>query len=100
LFDSTSQDLGAVLAAQVGVAVAKSCLLADSQQVAVAAQRLADEEADVAVAQGMLMGLEDCTPEQAGALIRNAAACEAETAVGIARRIVAEVNSRDRRAGS
>jgi GAF domain-containing protein len=100
LLDSTSVDLGAVLAAQVGVAVARSRLLADSQQVAVAAQRLADEDADVAVAQGMLMGLEDCTPEQAGALIRNAAACEAETMVGIARRILAAVKSQDRRAGS
>jgi hypothetical protein len=47
----------------------------------------------------MLMGLEDCTPEQAGALIRNAAACEAETVVGIARRIIGEVNTQRRRAG-
>jgi len=99
LFDATSHDIGVVLAARVGVAVAKSRLLADSQQVAVAAQRLADEDADVAVAQGMLMGLEDCTPEQAGALIRNAAACEAETVVGIARRIIGEVNTQRRRAG-
>jgi GAF domain-containing protein len=73
-FNASSQDLGAVLATQVGVAIAKSRLLADSRAVAVTAQRLADENADIAVAQGILMVLEQCAPEQAGALIRNAAA--------------------------
>jgi hypothetical protein len=99
LLDAASRERGTVLAAQVGVAVAPSRLLADSQQVAVTAQRLADDEADIAIAQGTLMGLEHCTGEQAGALIRSAAAGEAETMVAIARRIIAEVNSQ-RRASS
>ena len=99
-FDASSQDLGAVLATQVGVAVAKSRLLARSEDVAVIAQRLADENADIAVAEGMLIFLEQCTREQAAALIRNAASSEAETRVGIARRVIAEVASQRRRAGS
>ena len=99
-FDASSQDLGPVLATQVGVAVAKSRLLAGSEDVAVIAQRLADEDADIAVAEGMLMVLEQCTLQQAAALIRNAASSEAETLVGIARRVIAEVASQRRRAGS
>ena len=95
-FDATSQDLGAVLATQVGVAVAKSRLLTNSQDLAVVAQRLADDNADIAVAHGMLMVLEQCTPEQAAALIRNAASSETETLVAIARRIIAEVTTQRR----
>lgn len=61
-FGDSSQDLGAVLATQVGAAVAKSHLLASSQMVAVSAQRLADENADIAVAQGVVMVLETVHP--------------------------------------
>lgn len=89
------------MATQVGVAVAKSRLLVDSQVVAVTARRFADEKTDIAVAQGMLMVLERCTGEQAGALIRSAASSEAaETLVGIARRVIAGVTSQRSRAGS
>jgi GAF domain-containing protein len=95
-FDARSQDLGADLATQVGVAVAKSQLLAGSRDLAVVAQRLADEHADIAVANGMLMVLEQCTLEQAAALIRSAASSEAQTLVTIARRVIAGVASRRR----
>ena len=91
-FDARSQDLGAVLATQVGVAVAKSVLLTSSQGLAVVAQRLSDQNADIAVAQGMLMVLEQCTVEQAAALIRNAASSEAQTLVAVARRVIGEVS--------
>lgn len=92
-FDATSQDLGAVLASQVGVAVAKSRLLPAGRDVAVTAQKLSDEKADIAVAEGMLIVLEDCTIEQAAQLLRNAAWSEVQTLAVIARRIIAEVNS-------
>jgi hypothetical protein len=95
-FDARSQDVGAVLATQVGVAVAESHLLTGSQDLAVVAQRLSDEYADIAVASGMLMVLEECTLEQAAALIRNAASSEAQTLVAIARRVIAEVASQRR----
>lgn len=95
-FDARSQDVGAVLATQVGMAVAKTHLLTSSQQLAVVAQRLADESADIAVANGMLMVLEQCTIEQAAALIRNAASSEAQTLVATARRVIAEVASQSR----
>jgi len=93
-FDASSQDLGAVMATQVGVAVAKSALLTRSRGLAVVAQRRSDENADLAVAHGMLMVLERCSVEQAAALIRNAASSESETLVAAARRVMAEVVAR------
>jgi transcriptional regulator with GAF, ATPase, and Fis domain len=89
-FDATSQHLGASLASQVGDSVAKSAVLAAGQELAASAQQVADEHADIAVAHGMLMVVEQCSSEHAAALLCNAASSEAATLVGIARRIIAE----------
>ncbi len=94
-FDATSQDIGAILATQVGIAVAKSRVLTDAQAVAAVAQQAADEASDVAVAEGMLTVLERCSLDQAQSLLRNAASAEAEALVVIARRIILEVRSQD-----
>ena len=93
-FDATSQDISAVLATQVGIAVAKSRLLTEAHAVATVAQQAADEASDVAIAEGMLIVLERCSLEQAQSLLRNAASAEAESLVVIARRIILEVGSR------
>jgi hypothetical protein len=61
------------------------------QEVSVSAQRLADDKADNAVAHGMLMVLEQCTPEQVAGLTRSR---------DPARRIIAEVASQRRREGA
>ncbi|HEX3795999.1 MAG TPA: GAF domain-containing protein [Acidimicrobiales bacterium] len=94
-FDATSQDMGAVLATQVGIAVAKSRLLVEAKEVAVAAQQVADESSDIAVAEGMIMVLERCSLDQAQSLMRNAASSEVKTLVVIARRVIAEIHSQN-----
>ncbi|HEY2214260.1 MAG TPA: GAF and ANTAR domain-containing protein [Acidimicrobiales bacterium] len=90
-FDPTSQDIAAVLATQVGIAVAKSRLFEEAKGVALAAQRAADESSDIAIAEGVVMVLERCSLDQAQALLRNAASSEAATLVVIARRVIAEI---------
>jgi GAF domain-containing protein len=96
-FDASSQDIAAVLATQVGTAVAKSRVLPAGRDVVVSAQEFADEQADIGVAEGMLMVIEQCSVEQAAALLRNAASSEAESLVAIARRIIQEVQSQPRK---
>lgn len=51
-FDRTSQSLAAVIAAQAGVAIAKSRLLDAARQAADVAQRSADDRADASMAEG------------------------------------------------
>lgn len=92
-FDATSQSLAAVMAAQAGAAIAKSRLLAAGRHAAAVAQRSADDRADVGMAEGMLMAVEQCTAQQAAALLRNAATSEEQTLAAMARRIIAEVDS-------
>jgi len=95
-FDETSQSLAAVLVAQTGVAIAKSRLLAAGRWAADVAQQSADDRADISMAEGMLMSIEECTAEQAAGLLRNAATSEEETLAGMARHIILEVDKPDR----
>ena len=88
-FDETSETNGAVLAAQVGVAIAKSRVLASSDAAVTLAQRELDERTEINQAQGMLMALETCTAKQADALLRSAAATNHESLVAAARRVAA-----------
>jgi GAF domain-containing protein len=92
-FDETSQSLAALLVAQAGVAIAKSRLLAAGRRAADLAQQSADDRADVNMAEGILMSIEQCSAEQATALLRNAATSEEQTLAAMARRIIAEVES-------
>lgn len=92
-FDATSQSLAAVMAAQAGAAIAKSRLLAAGRRAAEVAQRSADDRADVGMAEGMLMAIEQCTAQQAAALLKNAATSEEQTLAAMARRIIAQVES-------
>lgn len=92
-FDETSQSLAALLVAQAGVAIAKSRLLAAGRRAADVAQQSADDRADVNMAEGILMSIEQCSAEQATALLRNAATSEEQTLAAMARRIIAEVES-------
>ena len=90
-FDDTAQDLGALLAAQVGLAVAKSRVWPQARQAAATVQAAADDTNDIAVAEGILMAVEECSAEQAEALLRNAATSEAATLAEIARRVIAQL---------
>ena len=92
-FDATSQSMAAVMAAQAGAAIAKSRLLAAGRRAADVAQQSADDLADVGMAEGMLMAIEQCTAQQAAALLRNAATSEEQTLADMARRIIAQVES-------
>ncbi len=91
-FDRTSQSMAAVLVAQAGVAIAKSRLLEAGRRTADVAQQAADDRADVNMAEGILMSLEQCTAQQATALLGNAATSEEQTLAAMARRIIAEVD--------
>jgi hypothetical protein len=96
-FDHTSETVASVLAAQAGVAVAKSEALAASQRAAYVMQRDLDDQADVRQAEGILMVLHQCSAEQAGALLRSAAASDNQTVTATARRLAAEARAVPRR---
>lgn len=92
-FDATSRSIAAVLVTRAGRALGRSRLLAAGRRAADAAQRSADACAEVGVAEGMLMAVEHCTAQQAGALLRNAATAGHSTLPAMARQIIAEVES-------
>jgi GAF domain-containing protein len=91
-FDETSETNATVLAAQVGVAIAKSRVLASGDAAVTLAQRELDERTEINQAQGMLMALETCTARQADGLLRSAAATNHESLVAAARRVAATVS--------
>lgn len=86
-FDDESVRAAEVLAAEVAVAIAKSELLSDGKRTANQLQRVIDDQSEIAVAEGALMLLYDCTVRQAEGLLRSAAEANQETYVDIARRI-------------
>ena len=89
-FDESSVAVAAILAAQVAIAIVSSAEV-DSARIAVdRAQRYADEMAEISTAQGLLIGSEACTAEQADGLLRNAAIRDAVQVGDIARRIIEE----------
>jgi GAF domain-containing protein len=87
-FDETAVTVATVLAAQVAIAVSRSPEFAAARAVVEEAQRNAEDEAEVNLATGLLMGTQDCTVEQAEGLLREAAANDEQTILQIAQRII------------
>jgi GAF domain-containing protein len=87
-FDESAETVAAVLAAQVAIAVSRSPEFAAARAVVEEAQRNTDDQAEIAMATGLLVGSQDCTREQAEGLLRQAAVDDAQTIVQIAQRII------------
>lgn len=92
-FDETAVSIGLVLAAQVAIAVSRSPEFAAARTVVEAAQRNAEDDADVNLATGLLMVNEGCTAEQAQGLLREAAVQDEQTILQIAHRIIEQHRS-------
>jgi GAF domain-containing protein len=87
-FDDSAKSIAAVLAAQVAIAISRSPEFVAARSVAEAAQREADDQAQVDLATGLLMVNEACTAEQAAGLLRQAALDDERTVLEIAQRII------------
>ena len=87
-FDESAAAVAAVLAAQVAIAVSRSPEFAAARATVEEAQRNTDDQADVDLATGLLMGIQGCTAEQAIGLLDKAALDEEQTVLGIAHRII------------
>ena len=92
-FDESATTVGAVLAAQIAIAVSRSPEFAAARATVEEAQRDTDDRADVGLATGMLMATQGCTVEQAEGLLREAAEHETRTILQIAHRIIEQHNS-------
>jgi GAF domain-containing protein len=92
-FDRTAETVGAVLAAQVAIAVSRSPEFASARAAVEQAQRDTEDRADIDLATGLLMGTQGCTSEQAEGLLREAAANEERTILEIANRIIDQHNT-------
>jgi GAF domain-containing protein len=92
-FDDTAVSTGTVLAAQVAIAVSRSPEFAAARSTVEQVQRDAEDQGQVDVATGVLMGTQGCTAEQAEGLLRGAAAEEERTIVEIAHRILDQHNN-------
>jgi GAF domain-containing protein len=92
-FDETAVSVAAVLATQVAIAVSHSPEFAAARAVVEETQRATDDQADINVATGLLMGTESCTVEQAEGLIREAAVADEQTLLQIAHRIIEQHDS-------
>lgn len=89
-FDESGQSIGAVLAAQVAIAVSRSPEFSTARSVVEQAQRDADDHAEINLATGLLMANEACTAEQARRLLERAASLDERSLVTIAQRIIRE----------
>jgi hypothetical protein len=87
-FDETATSVGAVLAAQVAIAVSRSPEFAAARSLVEHGQRDLEDAAELQMATGLLMVNEGCTAEQAEGLLRSAAAEDEQTILDIARRII------------
>ena len=92
-FDETAAVVAAVLARQVAIAVSRSPEFAAARGVVEHAQRDADDQADISLATGLLMGTQACSTEQAAGLLRQAAAEDERTILEIAQRIIEQHRS-------
>lgn len=86
-FDQTSQTIGHVLAAQAAIAIAASELYGTTERLVADLQQEADAQDEVALARGMMRVRQECSAEQAEALLRHAALANAETVVEVARHV-------------
>jgi GAF domain-containing protein len=93
-FDESAETVAAVLAAQVAIAVSRSPEFAAARAVVEQAQRDSDDQSQISLATGMLIGTQDCTREQAEGLLRQAAAQDEQTILQIAQRIIRQHDNR------
>ena len=82
-----------MLAAQVAIAASRSPEFVAARAAVEGAQRKTDDHSQIAMATGMLIGSQDCTREQAGGLLRQAAAEDEQTILQIAQRIIEQHRS-------
>jgi GAF domain-containing protein len=87
-FDESATMVATVLAAQAAIAVSRSPEFVAARAVVEEAQRDAEDEVQVNLATGLLMGTQDCTVEQAEGLLREAATHDEQTILQIAQRII------------
>ena len=92
-FDESAVSVGAVLAAQVAIAVSRSPEYAAARAAVEGAQRQTDDRADVGLATGLLMVNQGCSREQAEGLLAQAAEHEERTILQIAHRIIEQHHS-------
>jgi GAF domain-containing protein len=92
-FDESAVAVAVVLAAQVAIAVSRSPEFVAARAVVEEAQRRADDQAEIGLATGLLIGTQDCTREQAEALLRQAALQDERTVLQIAQVIIEQHQS-------
>ncbi|WP_420451807.1 GAF and ANTAR domain-containing protein [Ilumatobacter sp.] len=92
-FDESAERVGRVLAAQVSIAVSRSPELAAARTVVEAAQGEVDDRSQIALAAGMLVSAQECTLEQALALLHQSAPEDEQTTLQVARRIIDQHDS-------
>ena len=98
-FGDDDRDAALIVAAEIAHALIKSSLLGKATQLRDQLQEQHDSATLVSRAQGVLMGLHECSQAQANELIRRAAESNQEGIVTVAERILASVEG-DERAGS
>jgi GAF domain-containing protein len=87
-FSAADADMAAIVATAAANAIAKTELLGQAETIRDLLQIQFDESTIVARAQGVLMAFEECSVEQADALVRSAAEHNAESLIDAALRII------------
>lgn len=94
-FSDIDRQTAAIVAASAAGAIAKTELLTSVRSVREQLQTEVDERTLVARAAGVLIALEQCSAEQANALIRNAASANVEALIDTASRILEAAEAPD-----
>jgi GAF domain-containing protein len=94
-FTDDDRDRALIVAAEIAHALIKSAVLGEATQVRDQLQEQHDSATLVSRAQGVLMGLHDCSQAQAHDLIRRAAETNREPLVSVAERILASIEPND-----
>ena len=87
-FNDEHDALAAIVATAAGNAIEKSKLLTDVQEIRDRLQVEFDDDAIINRALGVLMGFEQCSAEQANALLHHAARTKTEALVEVAKRVL------------
>ena len=87
-FSEVNRETAAIMTSLAASAIAKTELLTSVRSVREQLQAEVDEQKLVAQAEGVLVALQQCSAEQAGGLIRNAAERNVETLIETASRII------------
>ena len=90
-FDEQAQRVADVTAAEAATAIVTSQIYEQARQRRDELQAIHDDEAQISQAQGALMAVQRCSAEQAIGLLANAAEATGDDLIGVARRILDEV---------